>query len=94
MRRTTRTLSELVDDSKMAIRGALLLLVAAAMISYVSAQITNLPVLNITQGQPLPVLQEIQPDSEGWVTLNMLPAGIQVACARWASSTVFKCARC
>lgn len=61
----------------MAFRNVLLLLVAAATISYGSAQTTNLPILNITQGQPLPVLQEMQPDSDGWITLNMQPAGIQ-----------------
>ena len=69
----------------MSFRNVLLLLVAAATISYGSAQTTNLPVLNITQGQPLPVLQEMQPDSDGWITLNMLPAGIQVTHSCWAA---------
>lgn len=55
------------------------LLLAAVTVGNVAAQtLPDFPVLNITKGEPLPVLQQLQPEND-WITLNMLPATIQVS---------------
>ncbi len=62
--------------SIMSMGHAISLLVAVVTVGTVAAQ-TTFPVLNITKGQPLPILQELQPEND-WITLNLLPATIQV----------------
>ena len=52
--------------------------IALLVVGTVAAQVPTYPVLNITKGQPLPTLNQLQPDASGWITLNMEPATIQV----------------
>ena len=61
----------------MAVRTAATLLIAAIAVGSVVAQTTTFPVLDITRGSPLPTLPQLEPVND-WITLNMLPATIQV----------------
>ena len=61
----------------MVVRTAAALLIAAIAVGNAVAQTTTFPVLDITKGSPLPTLQQLQPEND-WITLNMLPATIQV----------------
>ena len=53
------------------------LLTAVVATGFAVAQATTFPVLNIGKGETLPTLQQLQPEN-GWITLSMLPATIQV----------------
>ena len=59
-------------------RSVVLPFIALLVVGIVAAQVPTYPVLNITKGQPLPTLNQLQPDASGWITLNMEPATIQV----------------
>jgi len=63
--------------SGMTFRSAAALLIAAVAVRSAIAQTATFPVLDITKGAPLPTLQQLQPVNH-WITLNMLPATIQV----------------
>lgn len=60
----------------MTVRVDLWTLVVAAALGCAVAQ--TYPVLNITKGGLLPVLPELQPNADGWITLEMAPATVQV----------------
>ena len=70
----------------MAMRAAMLALLAAVLLGFAAAQ--TYPVLNITQGQLLPELPELQPDADGWVTLEMAPATLMVRLRYWLCNAV------
>ncbi len=61
----------------MAVRTAATLLIAAIAVGSAVAQTTTFPVLDISKGSPLSTLPQLQPVND-WITLNMLPATIQV----------------
>lgn len=61
----------------MTIRSAAVLLIAAVAVGSAVDQTTTFPVLDITNGAPLPTLERLQPVND-WITLSMLPATIQV----------------
>ena len=60
----------------MTVRVGMWTLIVAAALGCAVAQ--TYPVLNITKGGLLPVLPELQPDADGWITLEMAPATLQV----------------
>ncbi len=62
----------------MAVRHVVTLLFAVVTVRHAAAQFSSIPVLNITKGEPLPMLQQLQPEND-WITLSMLPATIQVS---------------
>ena len=55
-----------------------MLALLAVLLSSAAAQ-SIYPVLNITRGQSLPDLPELQADADGWVTLEMTPATLMVS---------------
>jgi len=69
----------------MTVRAAAAVLIAAIAVGSAVAQTTTFPVLDITKGSPLPTLQQLQPVND-WITLNMLPATIQVLHHVYSSS--------
>lgn len=75
--------------TRMAVQSAMLLLIAVVVGTVAAQTQSPYPILNITKGQPLPVLPEIQPDASGWVTLNMLPATIAVSCCLYSLLITF-----
>ena len=63
----------------MAAQRAMLLLIAVVVGTVAAQTQSPYPILNISKGQPLPVLPQIQPNASGWLSLNMQPATIMVS---------------